>query len=107
MCIRDSCSTSSFAVSTFDITLNLGGDNSASFALSQPTTTITIASNATLTSDPTFTMTATNVQKTFAAFQIDTNVPGFFYYELKIAPITTQLTMNEIQTFVKTNNMTL
>ena len=74
------CSLNTFAASSFVVDLNMGGDNSASFVFSQSTTTINIVSNASLTSTPTFNISASNIQKTFAAIQVDTNVPGFFFY---------------------------
>ena len=74
------CTSSSLSVSSITVNLNLGGDNSASYAFSQPTTTINIVSNASLTLAPTFSITPSNVQKTFATMQITTNIAGFFFY---------------------------
>ena len=101
------CTSSTLTATSFPITLNLGGDNSASFTLSQPTTTINIISNSSLTVAPTFTITPSNVQKTFATFQISTNIPGFFFYELHISPLSAPLSFSSIQTYVKANSLTL
>ena len=94
-------------MSSFVIDLNMGGDNSASFVFSQNTTTINVVSNASLTNAPEFNISSSNIQKTYSTFQVDTNVPGFFFYELKVSPINSQLGFTDIQTYVKSNNKTL
>jgi hypothetical protein len=64
---------------SFNVNLNLGGDNAASYNFSTSYTTINIVSAA-VAASPTFSLVASNVQKTFAAIQITTNVVGFFFY---------------------------
>lgn len=100
------CTSSTISVSSFPITLNIGGDNAASFVFSTATTTITI-DNAGTNTAPTFSITPANVQKTFAAIQITTNVPGYFYYELSISPLSIPLSLTDIHTYIKTNSPTL
>lgn len=73
------CSSPSFSVMSFNVNLNLGGDNAASYNFSTSYTTINIVSAA-IAASPTFSLVASNVQKTFAAIQITTNVAGFFFY---------------------------
>lgn len=65
---------------SFDVSLNIGGDNAASYTFSTPYTTINIVNVANAAVTPAFSIYASNVQKTFAAMQVTTNVPGFFYY---------------------------
>lgn len=96
------CSSPAIAVTSFDINLNLGGDNSASYSFSTATTHITIDSSATAVA-PAFSLFASNVQKTFATVQVNTNTAGFFYYHLSIAPLYSPLTLNEIHTYIKSN----
>lgn len=73
------CSSPSFSAMSFNVNLNLGGDNAASYNFSTSYTTINIVNGAAAIS-PAFTLIASNVQKTFAAIQITTNVAGFFFY---------------------------
>lgn len=64
---------------SFNVNLTIGGDNAASYTFSTSYTTINIV-NISSPVTPNFSIVASNVQKTFAAIQITTNVPGFFYY---------------------------
>lgn len=100
------CSSSSITTSSFPVNLNLGGDNAASFVFTSTVTNIVIDSMATNTS-PTFSISAANVQKTFAAIQVVTNTPGFFYYQLSVSPSSPSLSLSDIQTYIKSNSRTL
>jgi hypothetical protein len=101
------CSSTSLGGTSFPITLNLGGDNAASYNFSTSSTTVTVAAAPLLNVPPTFSITASNVQKTFAAIQLTTNVAGFFYYELSIAPLAAPFSLSAIQTYIKNNNLIL
>ena len=76
------CSNSTIATSSFSVNAQLGGDNSASYSLSTSSATITILDNPALNQSPTFTLTVANTQKTYANFEIVTNVAGFFFYHM-------------------------
>jgi hypothetical protein len=65
---------------SFNVSLNIGGDNAASYTFSTPYTTINIVNQVNAAVMPSFSLLASNVQKTFAAIQVTTNLPGFFYY---------------------------
>jgi len=88
-------------ISNFDINLQLGGDNAASYSLSTSKTTINIISNSSLILTPTFNLFVANAQKTYANFQIDTNVPGICFYHIKLAPLASPLSLADIKTLVK------
>jgi hypothetical protein len=96
------CSSPSIGVTDFDITLNLGGDNAPSFSFTNKITHITIDSSVPAVA-PSFSISPSNVQKTFATVQLTTNAAGYFYYQLSIAPLTLPLTLNDIHTYVKSN----
>jgi len=89
------------AISNFDINLQLGGDNAASYSLSTSKTTINIISNTSLALSPTFTLSVANAQKTYANFQITTNIPGICYYHIRLSPLATPLGLSDIKTLVK------
>ena len=101
------CSNSTIATSSFSVSAQLGGDNSASYSLSTTTTAITISDLPALNVSPTFTLTVANTQKTYANFEIVTNVPGFFFYHLQLSPMTTPYTLSVIKSYVKSNSMTI
>lgn len=101
------CSSPSFIATSIPITLNLGGDNAASYKFNPNYTTVNIVSNPSLNVVPSFSITPSNIQKTFAAIQITTNSPGYFYYQLMIAPMTNFMTLPNIRTYVKFNQITL
>jgi hypothetical protein len=99
------CSNYTQSAVTFPITLQLGGDNSASYQLSSSTIQINIVSSPPLNITPTQTLTVLDVQKTYAHFQITTNLPGLFYYHAKLAPFTTPFSISAIQSYVKSNSL--
>lgn len=86
---------------SFDINLQLGGDNAASYSLSTSKTTINVVSNPSINLTPTFTLTVANAQKTYTNFKIVTNIPGLCFYHIKLAPLTTPLTIYQITALVK------
>jgi hypothetical protein len=57
----------------------LGGDNAASYQLSSNTITINVFNSA-LNITPVQTLAVSNVQKTYANFQVSTNIAGSFFY---------------------------
>lgn len=87
--------------------MQLNGDNAASYQLTSNTITINIASSPALNSTPTLSLAVANAQKTYANFQVTTNLPGLFYYHVKLAPIGTPLSLSDIQTYVKANTLIL
>lgn len=101
------CSNYTQAAATFPITMQLGGDNSASYKLSSNTITINIVNSPALNITPSQTLSVSNAQKTYANFQVSTNLPGSFYYQVSLAPIATPLTLSAIQVNVKANNIIL
>jgi hypothetical protein len=101
------CSAASLAVASFPISLKVGGDNAASFAFSQGSTTINVANSPALATTPSFSLSQTNLQKTYATFLATTNVPGLLFYELAIAPLSSPLSFSQIQTYVKANTAIL
>jgi len=82
------CSDPSLPLSSFNINLQLGGDNAASYSLSSSYTTINIVSSVSNIA-PTFTLSVANVQKTYVNIQMTTNAPGFFFYHIQLSPLTT------------------
>ena len=74
------CSSAKFSAMSFNVNLNIGGDNAASYTFSNSYTTINIVNAVSAAVIPSFSIVASNVQKTFAAIQVTTNLPGFFYY---------------------------
>ena len=101
------CCATNINVTTFTIEPNIGGDNSASFTFSNPKTTINIVSDAAISTVPTLTLSASNVQKTFTTIQATTNTPGFLFYQLDIAPLSMPLSLTDIHTYVKSNQLIL
>jgi hypothetical protein len=95
------------AASSFSITMQLGGDNAASYSLSTSTTTVNIVSSPALNVTPTFTLSVANVQKTYASVCMTTNVPGFFFYHLQLAPLSSPLSIETIKSYIKANLITL
>lgn len=98
------CSNYTQVAATFNISLQLGGDNSASYNLPVNSIQVIIASAASLNATPTQTITVIDAQKTYAHFRVTTNVPGFFFYHANLAPFSTPLSLSNIQTLVKSNN---
>lgn len=97
------CSASTFGVSSFTLNLNVGGDNAASFVFSNKVVTINIVSSPALMVVPTFSLSASNVQKTFATIQVATNIPGYLFYQLAISPLALPLSLADIHTYIKSN----
>lgn len=101
------CSNYTMAATTFTVAKHLGGDNAASYKASTSTTTINVVASPALNATPTLTLSIANVQKTFVSVQMVTNVPGFFFYHLKLAPLNTPLSLDAIKSYVKANNLIL
>lgn len=101
------CSNYTQTATSFPITMQLGGDNAASYQLSSNTITINIVSSPLLNITPTQTLSVSNAQKTYANFQVTTNLPGSFYYHINLAPMTTPKGLVDIQALVKANNVIL
>lgn len=85
--------------------MKLGGDNAASYQFISNIIAVNIISNATLTTAPTQTLTVIDAQKTYARFQVTTNLPGHFYYHLNLAPFTTPAVYSTIQSGIKANSI--
>ena len=101
------CTHSSITASSFDISLQLGGDNAASYTLSTTKTTITVLSSPSLNQIPTFTLTVANAQKTYANFQLLTNIPGLCFYHIRLSPLATPLSVGVIKRYIKSNTLIL
>jgi hypothetical protein len=97
------CANYTQAAASFPITLQLGGDNAASYQLTSTTITIDIVSSPALNITPSQSLAVSNAQKTYANFQVSTNVPGSFFYHLSLAPLTTPFTLADIQSYVKSD----
>jgi hypothetical protein len=87
--------------------MKLGGDNAASYLLSSSTLTINIINLSAQNIAPTFTLSAVNIQKSYTSFLINTNIPGEFYYHLRLAPLSVPLGISTIKTDVKANTLVL
>jgi hypothetical protein len=101
------CSNYTINVSTFPITLQLGGDNSASYSLSTSTTTMNIVNNAAANITPTYTLSIANIQKTYINVKVATNLAGFFYYQIQLAPLITPYSLIKLKSSVKANTLIL
>jgi len=97
------CSNYTMTASSFNIAMQLGGDNAASYSLSTLSTTINIVSSPSLNITPSFTLTISNVQKTYVSVCMNTNVAGLFFYELQLAPLSYPLSIQTIKSYVKSN----
>lgn len=89
------------------MTLQLGGDNAASYQLTNSLILITIAAAPALNVTPTQTLTVLDAQKTYARIQVTTNLPGYFYYHMNLAPFTTPYTASAIKAAIKANSLTI
>jgi hypothetical protein len=101
------CANYTQAAASFPINMQLGGDNAASYQLTSNTITINIVSSPALNATPAQTITVANAQKTYANFQVNTNVPGLFFYEIKLAPLTTPFSQISIAARVKASSTVL
>jgi len=90
---------------SFDINLQLGGDNAASYTLSTTKTTINIVSAPSLNLTPTFSLLVANAQKTYANFQVITNIPGLCFYHIRLSSLLTPLSVATIKTYIKSNKL--
>lgn len=99
------CANYSQPAAVFNITLQLGGDNAASYQLSNNFILITIAAAPALNITPTQTLTVLDAQKTYARIQVTTNLPGYFYYHMNLAPFTTPYTASAIKAAIKANSL--
>lgn len=87
--------------------MKLGGDNAASYLLSSSTLTINIINLSAQNIAPTFTLSAVNIQKSYSNFLVNINIPGEFYYHLRLAPLSVPLDIAIIKTDVKANTLVL
>jgi hypothetical protein len=101
------CANYTQAAASFPITMQLGGDNAASYQLFSNTITINIVSSPALNVTPTFSLTVANAQKTYANFQVTTNLPGSLFYLISLAPVATPFSLATIQAYVKASNTIL
>lgn len=90
------CANYTQPAASFAINMQLGGDNAASYQLTSTTITINIVSSPALNSTPTQSIAVANAQKTYANFQVTTNVPGLFFYQIDLAPLTTPFELPDI-----------
>jgi len=74
------CTSSTFSATTLPINAYLDGSNQDAYKVSNSVITIVVGSNASTAVTPSSTLTTTNVQKTFASFNLNVNLNGFAYY---------------------------
>lgn len=101
------CSNYTMTATSFNITMQLGGDNAASYSLSTLYTTINVVSQPSLNVTPSFTLSISNVQKTYVSVCFTTNVVGLFFYELQLAPLSNPMTIQQIKSYIKSNSLVL
>lgn len=101
------CSNYTQTAASFPINMQLGGDNAASYQLTSSIISINIVSSPALNATPTQSIAVSNAQKTYANFQVTTNVPGLFFYEIKLAPLTTPFSLADIEAKVKASSTVL
>jgi len=59
--------------------------------------TIDMISNETTIDAPTLSITTTNVQKTYASFDLIVNLNGHAFYELALSPLDTHLDLLDLK----------
>lgn len=85
----------------------MSGTNEEAFTLSRDNFTIDIISNTTTVPTPTLTLLVLNTQKTYAKLQINTNLAGLLYYELRLTPLTNPIDLVQLKYEIKQKNTTL
>ena len=69
--------------------------------------TISIVSNATSIPLPSLTLQVLNTQKTYAKLQLNTNLAGLLYYELRLSPLSNPISLIQLKYEIKQKNTTL
>ena len=64
-----------------------------------------IIANTTTALTPTLTMAVVNTQKTYARINLTTNMNGIVYYELKLSPLSSPMTLVNLKYQIKQNNV--
>jgi hypothetical protein len=99
------CVASDFAVSTLPVSLQLGGTNENSYSLSTSSITVNIIANTTTAITPTLSMSVVNTQKTYARINLTTNMNGLIYYELKLSPLSSPMSLINLKYQIKQNDV--
>lgn len=101
------CCSSTFKATSIPVNLYMGGSNEQAYTLSRSNLTVIVVSNTSTIASPTFSIAVVNTQKTYTKLSVTTNLPGILYYELKLAPLQSPLTLLLLKYEIKQLNMTL
>ena len=101
------CCSSSFKGTSIPVNLYMGGINEQAYTLSRSNLTVNVISNASTIALPTLSIAVVNTQKTYTKLSVTTNLPGILYYELKLAPLASPLSLLQLKYEIKQLNTTL
>lgn len=101
------CTDSTIGLTSLTLQAFLGGTNYQAYHLSNTNITINIISNSTTNVRPSFTLNSRNLQKTYAGLEVNPNLSGQIYYELKLANSGAFMNLVDLKATIKEHNLLL